>query len=97
MTLALAIVSVGCSMEAESGEVRVEIKEKINDRQKETFQEKLAALRSDSGMTKTSDMNGQVVYVFGGVEDVQAFADKITFAKVVEVIETKRTIILSVE
>ncbi len=97
--LALSVIAVasGCSMKPEDGEVRVEINEKLQDHQKDRIQSKLSALTDGNGMTKSQTINGIVTFVFGGVDDVKQFADKITFARVVEVKEAERTVVLSVQ
>ncbi len=96
LAVSVALIFLGCSMDAKEGEVRVEIQETLSEAQQESLKSKLSAL-TDGSSTKSQNTGGKVIFVFGGVKDVKAFADKITFAKVVEVKEAERTVILSVE
>ncbi|MDX1564824.1 MAG: hypothetical protein R3236_05420 [Phycisphaeraceae bacterium] len=84
-------------MEPADSEVRVEIQEKLSDAKKDHYVKKLKRLIGGGvKSTKTQSFNGKVTIVVGPVSDVEAFAEKITFARVVEVKAAERTIILSI-
>ena len=79
------LFSAGCSMEAPSDGVQVKVVESLTEAEAEALQEQLEA--AGSGITSTSSMmvNGKYTFNFSPVEDVKAFSDSITFAKVVSV------------
>ncbi len=85
--LSSLVVGTGCNLSdpPEDG-VQVIIEQSMSDQQEETLKENLKEL-IDGSYTRVSSItiNGKTKLNYAPVEDVQAYADKITFAKVTKV------------
>ena len=79
------LFSVGCSMEAPGDGVQVQVVESLTEAEAEALQEQLEGAGSDITSTSSMMVNGKYTFNFSPVEDVKAFSDNITFAKVVSV------------
>lgn len=79
------LFSVGCSMEAPDDGVQVKVVDTLTEAEADALQEQLEGVGSGISSTSSMMVNGKYTFNFSPVEDVQAFSDSITFAKVVSV------------